>query len=92
MINYDLPQCPEDYIHRIGRTGRAGAEGETVCYVTPEQKKKWVLIDKLYNVSNIQIADSENNKPKGRKKNSRNENRVKRKRYSHGRETRSRVL
>ncbi|OUV04080.1 MAG: hypothetical protein CBC42_01420 [Betaproteobacteria bacterium TMED82] len=92
VINYDLPQCPEDYIHRIGRTGRAGAEGETVCYVTPEQKKKWVLIDKLYNVSNIQIADSENNKPKGRKKNSRNENRVKRKRYSHGRETRSRVL
>jgi superfamily II DNA/RNA helicase len=27
VINYDVPPCPEDYIHRIGRTGRAGAEG-----------------------------------------------------------------
>jgi ATP-dependent RNA helicase DeaD len=33
VINYDLPQCPEDYIHRIGRTGRNGQEGEAICLI-----------------------------------------------------------
>ncbi len=49
VINYDLPQCPEDYIHRIGRTARAGAEGESVCFVTPSEKSKWNAIDRLLN-------------------------------------------
>ncbi len=47
VINYDLPQCPEDYIHRIGRTGRAGAEGEAVCFITPQDGKKWKAIHHL---------------------------------------------
>jgi ATP-dependent RNA helicase RhlE len=33
VVNYDLPNVPEDYVHRIGRTGRAGAEGEAVSLV-----------------------------------------------------------
>lgn len=41
VINYDLPQCPEDYIHRIGRTARAGAGGEAVCFITPEDTNLW---------------------------------------------------
>lgn len=45
VINYDLPQCPEDYIHRIGRTARAGAEGFALCFVTPGESRKWQLID-----------------------------------------------
>lgn len=47
VINYDLPQCAEDYIHRIGRTARAGAEGSAVCMVTPSDKGKWNAIHRL---------------------------------------------
>lgn len=41
VINHDLPQFPEDYIHRIGRTGRAGAEGNALCFISPEEAYKW---------------------------------------------------
>lgn len=44
VINYDLPQCPEDYIHRIGRTARAGATGNAVCFITPQSKRMWRMI------------------------------------------------
>lgn len=47
VINYDLPQCPEDYIHRIGRTARAGAEGAAVNILTPADADKWKAIHKL---------------------------------------------
>ena len=36
VINYDLPQVAEDYIHRIGRTGRAGSLGSAICFISPE--------------------------------------------------------
>lgn len=49
VINYDLPQCPEDYIHRIGRTARAGAEGSAVNLVTPQDARKWTAIRRLLN-------------------------------------------
>ena len=49
VINYDLPQCPEDYIHRIGRTARAGAEGSSLCLITPTDKSKWKAINYLLN-------------------------------------------
>ena len=45
VINYDLPEAPEDYIHRIGRTGRAGSEGFALCLVTPSDKRKWRAIE-----------------------------------------------
>lgn len=41
VINYDLPMVPEDYIHRIGRTARAGAGGQALSLVTPEEKSQW---------------------------------------------------
>ncbi len=47
VINYDLPQCPEDYIHRIGRTGRNGSVGSAVCLISPEDGLKWRDIHKL---------------------------------------------
>jgi ATP-dependent RNA helicase RhlE len=37
VINFDLPDNPEDYVHRIGRTGRAGLEGRAISFATPEQ-------------------------------------------------------
>lgn len=49
VVNYDLPQCPEDYIHRIGRTARAGAEGTAINFLTPKDKSKWKEIHKLLN-------------------------------------------
>jgi ATP-dependent RNA helicase DeaD len=47
VINYDLPQCPEDYIHRIGRTGRNGSEGSAVCLISPDDGLKWKAIHRL---------------------------------------------
>jgi superfamily II DNA/RNA helicase len=49
VVNYDLPQCPEDYIHRIGRTGRAGMEGNAINLLTPQDQPKWRDIDRLLN-------------------------------------------
>ena len=37
IINYDLPEDPENYVHRIGRTGRMGKDGLAIAFVTPEQ-------------------------------------------------------
>ncbi|MEW6056379.1 MAG: DEAD/DEAH box helicase [Bdellovibrionota bacterium] len=47
VINYDLPMVAEDYIHRIGRTARAGAEGQAVSLVTPEERPLWREISRL---------------------------------------------
>jgi ATP-dependent RNA helicase DeaD len=41
VINYDMPQTPEDYKHRIGRTARAGKKGEAISFVTPADARKW---------------------------------------------------
>ena len=47
VINYDLPRAAEDYVHRIGRTGRAGAQGEAISLVAPEEKVLLSGIEKL---------------------------------------------
>ena len=47
VINYDLPQVPEDYIHRIGRTGRAGKDGSALTFLTPGDRSMWNSISKL---------------------------------------------
>jgi ATP-dependent RNA helicase DeaD len=39
VINYDMPYDPEAYVHRIGRTGRAGRKGEAILFVTPREKR-----------------------------------------------------
>jgi superfamily II DNA/RNA helicase len=49
VINYDLPQNPEDYIHRIGRTARAGAEGSAVAFVLPSERGAWNVINRILN-------------------------------------------
>jgi ATP-dependent RNA helicase DeaD len=45
IINYDLPDDPENYVHRIGRTGRMGADGVAISFVTPEQGKLLTAIE-----------------------------------------------
>ena len=47
VVNYDVPVQAEDYVHRIGRTGRAGAEGFAVTFVAPENKPELAAIEKL---------------------------------------------
>ncbi|MGH1456317.1 MAG: DEAD/DEAH box helicase [Alphaproteobacteria bacterium] len=47
VINYDLPQMPEDYIHRIGRTARAGATGNALCLISPQDGRLWSAIERL---------------------------------------------
>lgn len=47
VINYELPNVPEDYVHRIGRTGRAGAEGEALSLVCAEEMEYVRQIEKL---------------------------------------------
>ena len=47
VINYDLPQQAEDYVHRIGRTARAGSSGEALSMITPEEKHLWKKITLL---------------------------------------------
>jgi ATP-dependent RNA helicase DeaD len=44
VINYSLPQDPESYVHRIGRTGRAGKEGNAVTFITPAEYRKLQFI------------------------------------------------
>jgi ATP-dependent RNA helicase RhlE len=47
VINYEIPSAPEDYVHRIGRTGRAGALGVAISLVSPEEEKYLLEIEKL---------------------------------------------
>jgi superfamily II DNA/RNA helicase len=62
VINYDLPQCPEDYIHRIGRTARAGATGSAICFISPSDRKKWQAIHKLINSDPLLEKNPKKNK------------------------------
>jgi len=47
VVNYELPHTPEDYVHRIGRTGRAGLPGEAISLVGPEEMKYLEDIEKM---------------------------------------------
>jgi ATP-dependent RNA helicase RhlE len=47
VINFDLPHVPEDYVHRIGRTGRAGASGVALSLVSNDEKKQLRAIERL---------------------------------------------
>ena len=76
VINYDLPQVAEDYIHRIGRTGRAGSKGSTICFISPEEQSIW---DEIYYLLNPNTAKKpkRNNSRADRKKNSESSRRKK---------------
>jgi len=48
VINYDLPQRTEDYIHRIGRTARAGKKGSALSFISESDKKIWENISLIH--------------------------------------------
>jgi ATP-dependent RNA helicase RhlE len=58
VINFDLPQVAEDYVHRIGRTGRAGLSGTAISLVCPEDAYLLVEIEKLLKRQIPRIADT----------------------------------
>ena len=47
MFNYDVPNNPEDYVHRIGRTGRAGLSGKAFTLYDDGDEKNVIMIEKL---------------------------------------------
>ncbi len=49
VVNFDLPQVAEDYIHRIGRTARGGAKGHAVSFISPGEKHLWRDIERMLN-------------------------------------------
>jgi superfamily II DNA/RNA helicase len=61
VINYDIPKVAEDYIHRIGRTGRAGSQGSAVSLVIPEEKSQWREIEKLLKKTGSAAPQSHSN-------------------------------
>lgn len=57
VVNYDLPKCLDDYTHRIGRTGRAGSRGSSVCFITRQEDKKSYSIRKVIDPSIAPISE-----------------------------------
>ena len=68
VINYDLPQIPEDYIHRIGRTGRAGKDGSALTFLTSNDRSMWNSISKLINPDYKPPKQDNKKKIKGKRK------------------------
>ncbi len=68
VINYDLPQVPEDYIHRIGRTGRAGKEGSALTFLTPSDRTMWNSISRLINPDFKILKEGQSRNLKGKKR------------------------
>ncbi len=56
VINYDLPQVAEDYVHRIGRTARNGKSGQALAMITPEDKDMWRSISRLMSGAKSPVA------------------------------------
>ena len=67
VINYDLPYAPEDYVHRIGRTGRAGASGIAISLMAPEEERLLAEIEKLIKRP-LERAELDDFRPRGRER------------------------
>lgn len=61
VVNYTIPQNPETYIHRIGRTGRAGKQGTAITFVTPSESRRFTYIRRMVNgeIAKERIPDIE---------------------------------
>ena len=64
MVNYDLPNIPESYVHRIGRTARAGAEGVAISFCDHEERAYLRDIERLIRMT-IPATDRRTGKPAG---------------------------
>jgi ATP-dependent RNA helicase DeaD len=70
IINYDLPEDPENYVHRIGRTGRMGADGIAIAFITREQGEELTRIETFINnvLEQEPITDFVSARPKAEEK------------------------
>lgn len=68
VINYDLPMCPEDYLHRIGRTGRAGETGSAFSMIAPQENSKWRAIQRLIDPEKAKQEEKEFSPGAGRRR------------------------
>jgi ATP-dependent RNA helicase DeaD len=61
VVNYDIPYDTESYVHRIGRTGRAGRKGEAILFVSPREKRMLFAIEKAtrQSISKMQLPSTE---------------------------------
>jgi superfamily II DNA/RNA helicase len=73
VFNYDTPWHPDDYVHRIGRTGRAGAKGRSITLVTPEDREALANVEKLtkmkvppFDWSSVAPAEEDRSEPEPR--------------------------
>lgn len=59
VVNFDLPNVPEDYVHRIGRTGRAGSNGQAISLVSADEIKQLLDIERLiqFNIKREMVDD-----------------------------------
>ena len=46
VVNFEVPDTPEAYVHRVGRTGRSGAEGHAITLVAPDEQRAWQALEK----------------------------------------------
>lgn len=94
VVNYDVPRECEDYVHRIGRTARAGAEGMAVTLVSDRDKPRFARIEKFLGYKIKRNEPSENNRKKvsklSEKKAPEGENRVAENKDKEGAETQKR--
>ena len=79
VINYDMPQDAESYVHRIGRTARAGADGSVLNLICPADKKKWHHIERYMNHG--PSSSKSNTSPSGRNRKRKPFNRNKKPRF-----------
>ena len=65
VVNYDLPDVPETYVHRIGRTARAGASGQAISFCAKNELKNLYAIEKLISIqiSNLSLDGKETTRP-----------------------------
>ncbi len=57
VVNYELPRSPKDYVHRIGRTGRAESPGEAISFVSPDEEHHFKVIQKKMK-KEVKLVDS----------------------------------
>lgn len=60
VVNFDMPQDPEDYVHRVGRTARAGQPGKALMFVTSSEEKKLRMLERANKIE-IKEVDREGN-------------------------------